>query len=56
MDETTDAVSRASNLLRCKIDLDIQEQNDNLLIIGTFLSVSSFSLAIFQFLEKIDVI
>lgn len=56
LDETTDAVSRASNLLRCKIDLDIQEQNDNLLIIGTFLSVSSFSLAIFQFLEKIDVI
>ena len=56
LDETTDAVSRASNLLRCQIDLDVQEQNDNLLILGTILSVSSFSLAIVQFLEKIDLI
>ena len=56
LDETTDAVSRASNLLRAQIDLDVQEQNDNLLIIGTILSVSSFSLAIIQFLEKVDVL
>lgn len=56
LDETTDAVARASNLLRCQIDLDVQEQNDNLLILGTILSVSSFSLAIVQFLEKVDVL
>jgi len=56
LDETTDAVARASNLLRCQIDLDVQQQNDNLLIIGTVLSLSSFSLAIIQFLEKVDVL
>jgi hypothetical protein len=55
LDETTDTVSRASNLLRAQIDLNVQAQNENLLLLGTILSVSSFSLAIIQFIEKFDI-
>ena len=56
LDETTDAVSRASNLLRCQVDLDVQQQNDKLLILGTIISVTSFSLTIIQFLDKANLL
>ncbi len=55
LDETAEGVVRASNLFRAQIELDVQEQNDSLLILGTILSVSSFSLAIIQFMEKADI-
>ncbi len=55
LEDTTGAVSRASNLLRVQIDLDSQEQNDKLVILGTIISVTSFSLTIFQVLDKAGV-
>ena len=53
VDEATDAVTRATQLLRTQVELDVQRLNERLVLLGTFISVTSFVFTLIQFTDKI---
>ena len=53
VDEATDAVTRATQLLRTQVELDLQRLNERLVLLGTFISVTSFVFTLIQFTDKI---
>ena len=52
VDEATDAVTRATQLLRTQVELDVQRLNERLVLLGTIISVTSFVLTAVQFGDK----
>ena len=52
LDETTTAISRAAALCRTEVDIDIQSLNENLLVLGTVISISSLLISVLSLVER----
>ena len=52
LDETTATVSRSASLCRTEVDIDIQALNENLLVLGTVVSISSLLISVLSLAER----